>query len=117
MDCVVTADEKAGKDRLEIDNMFLVGSRRTRVSLKDSFISDAHMIGLRVDDVNASDMVFENVNLSGTSFHDVNMSGAKIDFANLSGLAITNANITDMTIDGIKVSDLIALWDTHNGNG
>jgi hypothetical protein len=36
------ADEpEAGTDRLEIDNMYLCGSRFTRVSLKGAFFGDA----------------------------------------------------------------------------
>jgi hypothetical protein len=32
---------EAGSDRLEIDNMYLCGSRFTRVSLKDAFFGDS----------------------------------------------------------------------------
>jgi hypothetical protein len=34
---------EAGTDRLEIDNMYLCGSRFTRVSLKGAFFGDARL--------------------------------------------------------------------------
>ncbi len=121
----MTDEPEAGRDRLEIDNMYLCGSRFTRVSLKDAFFGDTHLIGAEVNDVNASEMTFENVNLSETRFHNVNMSEVKIENANLAEMTLTNvnlagaridnANIDGFTIYGVPVSDMLALWKEHHG--
>jgi len=113
----VSEEQQAGRDKLEIDNMFLCGSRFTRVSLKDAEFRAAHLIGARLEDVDATGLAFDNANLSRASFHAVHLSGVTIENANLQGLAISRANVTDMTIDGIKVSDLIAAWDRQNADG
>ncbi len=50
----MTDEAPAGRDQLKIDNMFLCGSRFTRVSLKDAVFEDAHLTGARFSDVNAA---------------------------------------------------------------
>ena len=109
----MNGDEKG--EKLEIEDRFLVGSSFTRVSLKDARISESHMMGAVLDDVNAAGMGFENVNLSGARFHDVNLSGVRIEYANLSGLAIADVILDGMTIDGHLVSDLLKLAEKKSG--
>jgi uncharacterized protein YjbI with pentapeptide repeats len=126
----VSGPAEAGRDRLEIDTMYLCGSRFTRVSLKDSVIADSVLGGVRLDDVNMREAVFENVDLSDSTFHDIDLSDSTIDNASLRRLAVTGADLTEahlkdvnlrgarieesnleaMTIDGILVSDLLAKW-------
>lgn len=107
----MNGEREAGSDRLDIDNMYLCGSRLTRVSLKDSEVRDAVMAGMRFEDVRMTGMDIENANLTGTKFHNVNLSDVTISCANLSNLAISDADLTGMTIDGILVSDLLKKWD------
>jgi uncharacterized protein YjbI with pentapeptide repeats len=111
----MTEDTQAGRDRLEIDNMFLCGSRFTRVSLKDAFFGDTHLMGAELNDVNASGLKVENVNLSGARFHNVNLSDVSISAANLSGLSIEHATLDGMTINGIDVVRMLDLWHQKNG--
>jgi len=49
----MTEEPEAGTDKLDIDNMYLCGSRFTRVSLKGSLFKDSHLIEARIEDVNA----------------------------------------------------------------
>ena len=67
----MSGEGEAGRDKLEIDNMFLCGSRFTRVSLKGAEFRDTHLIDAVIDDVNATGLRFENVNLSGAQFGNV----------------------------------------------
>lgn len=110
-------DQEAGRDKLEIDNMFLCGSQFTRVSLKDALFRDSHLIGAVLDDVNASELKVGNVNLSGATFTNVTMTGAKISNANLQGLAIQDANLMDATINGVLVTDLFAAYEAQKDDG
>ena len=135
------SEPEAGTDCLQIDNMYLCGSKLTRVNLSQLSVSDTVMQEARFDDVNMGSMVARNVNLSdtkisnanltGTSisearltgmrFSDVDMSavqitnadlsGARIDDANLCGVAIGDANLDGMTIRGIPVIDMIAAYE------
>jgi uncharacterized protein YjbI with pentapeptide repeats len=112
------AQPEAGRDKLEIDMMFLCGSTFTRVSLKDAEFRDTHMMNALIDDVNATGIRFNNVNLSDAVIEEVNLTGASIQFANLSDMAISDVNITGMTLNGVLLSDMVALWDkTHGGGG
>lgn len=111
------SEPEAGTDRLDIDNMYLCGSRFTRVSLKDSFVADTQMPGIRFEDVNGTGLAFDNANLAQASFHNVNMSGATIRAANLRGLVIEHADIEDMTINGIRVTDMLAAFEKQEKDG
>lgn len=111
------SEQEAGRDQLEIDNMFLCGSKFTRVSFKDSFFGDAHLMQARFEDVNGSGLVFDNANLSGAAFHNVNMSNVTIEAATLEGLSIKHANLTGMTINDVLVSDLFAAYEAMQKDG
>jgi uncharacterized protein YjbI with pentapeptide repeats len=107
-----TAAGRAGPDRLELADQDLTGSVMTRVTLSQSRIHVAKMIGMKIEDVNMSSTEIENADLSGMTFRDVTFEGSAVRNANLRGVRIANADLTGMTINGILVSDLLALWET-----
>ena len=72
------SEAEAGRDKLEIDNMFLCGSQFSRVSLKGATFGDSHLMEARFDDVNMSAMVLDNVNMSGTTINNANLSDVAI---------------------------------------
>ena len=113
----MSEEQEAGRDKLEIDNMFLCGSRFTRVSLKEALFQDSHLMGAKIDDVNAEGLTINNVNLGSAQFTNVTLAGAKIAGANLEGLAISDANLIGMTINGVLVSDLFAAYEAKASDG
>lgn len=109
---------EAGRDKLEISNMFLCGSTFTAVSFKDAEFRDTHLMNALIDDVNATGIRFNNVNLSDAVIKEVNLTGATIQFANLTGMAIKDVNYTGMTLNGVLLSDMVELWnETHGTDG
>ena len=105
------SEQEAGNDRLDIDNMYLCGSKLTRVQLSDSEIRMAKLMRMVFDDVNMTELSIHNANMTDARISNVNMTGAVIEQATLKNLAIRDADLTGMTINGILVSDLLENWE------